>query len=145
MPEPGIVANATARPPCSVAMVSGDPPDGKPFHRTPEEQPVQPATFKKGTLRAGLVDAATALIAEKGADALSVSELTRRLGVSSAWLSRPTALRGGRVAAGRDAIGTGRSAVAESGGAGWGGQVRSWLRSPAITMFSPSSSSVALS
>ncbi len=71
--------------------------------------------------------------------------ITRRLGVSSAWLSRPTALRGGRVAAGRDALGTGRSAVAESGGAGWGGQVRSWLRSPAITMFSPSSSSVALS
>ena len=33
MPEPGIVANATARPPCSVAMVGGDPPDAKPFLR----------------------------------------------------------------------------------------------------------------
>ena len=33
MPEPGIVANATARPPCSIAMVGGDPPDSKPFLR----------------------------------------------------------------------------------------------------------------
>ena len=33
MPEPGIVANATARPACSVAMVGGDPPDAKPFLR----------------------------------------------------------------------------------------------------------------
>ena len=33
MPEPGIVANAAARPACSVAMVGGDPPDGKPFLR----------------------------------------------------------------------------------------------------------------
>ena len=41
---------------------------------------MQPATFKKGTLRAGLVDAATALIAEKGADALSVSESPAGLG-----------------------------------------------------------------
>ena len=32
MPEPGIVANATARPPCSVAMVN-DSPDSKPFLR----------------------------------------------------------------------------------------------------------------
>ena len=33
MPEPGIVANAAGRPPCSVAMVGGDPPDSKPFLR----------------------------------------------------------------------------------------------------------------
>jgi hypothetical protein len=33
MPEPGIVANATARPPCSIAMVGGDPPGSKPFLR----------------------------------------------------------------------------------------------------------------
>ena len=33
MPEPGVVANATARPPCSIAMVGGDPPDAKPFLR----------------------------------------------------------------------------------------------------------------
>jgi hypothetical protein len=33
MPEPGIVANAAARPPCSIAMVGGDPPDAKPFLR----------------------------------------------------------------------------------------------------------------
>ena len=33
MPEPGIVANASARPACSVAMVGGDPPDAKPFLR----------------------------------------------------------------------------------------------------------------
>ena len=33
MPEPGIVANAAARPACSVAMVGGDPPDAKPFLR----------------------------------------------------------------------------------------------------------------
>ena len=33
MPEPGIVANATARPACSVTMVGGDPPDSKPFLR----------------------------------------------------------------------------------------------------------------
>jgi hypothetical protein len=33
MPEPGIVANATGRPPCSIAMVGGDPPDAKPFLR----------------------------------------------------------------------------------------------------------------
>jgi hypothetical protein len=33
MPEPGIVAKATGRPPCSIAMVGGDPPDAKPFLR----------------------------------------------------------------------------------------------------------------
>jgi AcrR family transcriptional regulator len=44
---------------------------------------VRRSTYTKGTLRAALVDAATTLIAEKGVDALSVSELTRRLGVSS--------------------------------------------------------------
>ena len=33
MPEPGIVANAAARPACSVAMVAGEPPDAKPFLR----------------------------------------------------------------------------------------------------------------
>jgi hypothetical protein len=33
MPEPGIVANAAGRPPCSIAMVGGDPPDAKPFLR----------------------------------------------------------------------------------------------------------------
>ena len=33
MPEPGIVANAAARPACSVAMVGGEPPDVKPFLR----------------------------------------------------------------------------------------------------------------
>jgi hypothetical protein len=33
MPEPGIVANATARPACAVTMVGGDPPDAKPFLR----------------------------------------------------------------------------------------------------------------
>src|SRR4051794_17295340 len=33
MPEPGIVANAAARPPCSVAMIGGDPPDSTPFLR----------------------------------------------------------------------------------------------------------------
>ncbi len=33
MPEPGVVANASARPACSVAMVGGDPPDAKPFLR----------------------------------------------------------------------------------------------------------------
>ena len=33
MPEPGIVANAAGRPPCSVAMVGGDPPDAQPFLR----------------------------------------------------------------------------------------------------------------
>jgi hypothetical protein len=33
MPEPGIVANAAARPACSVAMVGGEPPDAKPFLR----------------------------------------------------------------------------------------------------------------
>jgi AcrR family transcriptional regulator len=48
-----------------------------------EEQPVRRSTYTKGTLRAALVDAATTLIAEKGVDPLSVSELTRRLGVSS--------------------------------------------------------------
>ena len=41
------------------------------------------STHLQGNLRNALVDAATALIAEKGVDALSVSELTRRLGVSS--------------------------------------------------------------
>jgi hypothetical protein len=33
IPEPGIVANAAARPPCSVAMIGGDPPDSTPFLR----------------------------------------------------------------------------------------------------------------
>jgi hypothetical protein len=33
MPEPGIVANAAGRPPCSIAMIGGDPPDAKPFLR----------------------------------------------------------------------------------------------------------------
>ena len=33
MPEPGVVANAAARPACSIAMVGGDPPDAKPFLR----------------------------------------------------------------------------------------------------------------
>ena len=33
MPEPGVVANAAGRPACSIAMVGGEPPDGKPFLR----------------------------------------------------------------------------------------------------------------
>jgi hypothetical protein len=33
MPEPGIVANAGGRPPCSIAMIGGDPPDAKPYLR----------------------------------------------------------------------------------------------------------------
>jgi hypothetical protein len=48
---------------------------------------VRRSIHKRGTLRAALVEAATTLIAEKGVDALSVSELTRRLGVSG---SAPT-------------------------------------------------------
>jgi hypothetical protein len=33
MPEPGVVANAVSRPPCSVAMVGADTPGVKPFLR----------------------------------------------------------------------------------------------------------------
>lgn len=42
------------------------------------------ATYHHGDLRAALVDAAVALLAEKGADQVSVAEVARRAGVSGA-------------------------------------------------------------
>jgi AcrR family transcriptional regulator len=48
----------------------------------PQEETVRPRTPHHGGLRTALIDAAAMLIAEKGVEALSVAEITRRLGVA---------------------------------------------------------------